>query len=129
MNVTEFKNKREELGIDGTGVECVTKKEMTWTSKSTGEKVIIPVGTSVHVDFSPKKLPSRIFVTFGDKVLRALTGNGHQWLTKFSKPPTIITLERRACDGVSKSVLGERVEPDGYGPTGAPSWELVVGVI
>lgn len=32
-------------------------------------------------------------------------------------------------DGISKSITGYKVEPDGYGPDGAPSWLIVLGYI
>ena len=39
------------------------------------------------------------------------------------------TLEKWSSDGVAKSVTGQRVEPDGWGVDGAPSWLLAIGVI
>lgn len=129
MKLTEFNNKREELGIEGTGINTTTKKEMSWTSKTSGEKITIPSGTNVHVDFSPKKTPNRIWITYGDNALRAMTSNAHTWLGKIAKPPTLKTLEKRCSDGIDRSVLGEKVEIDGFGEHGDPSWSLVFGII
>jgi len=47
----------------------------------------------------------------------------------FFKAPSLATMERWSMDGVAKSVSGHRVEPDGYGPDGSPSWLLAIGVI
>jgi len=46
----------------------------------------------------------------------------------FMKVPSMSSLSRMA-DGLSKSVTGKTVEPDGYGPDGSPSWLLVLGMI
>jgi hypothetical protein len=45
------------------------------------------------------------------------------------KQPSARSLERWSEDGVCESVFGARVEPDGYGPHGEPSWLLAIGVI
>ena len=50
-------------------------------------------------------------------------------LRGFPKPPSISTVERWNEEGVARSVDGQRVEPDGYSPDGAPSWCLVLGLI
>ena len=47
----------------------------------------------------------------------------------FFKKPSPRTLERWGNDGVAKSVTGKRVELDGYGPDGSPSWFLAMGLI
>ncbi len=44
----------------------------------------------------------------------------------FFKEPSLRTLEKWSSDGIAKSVTGHRVEPDGYGPDGSPSWLLVM---
>lgn len=45
------------------------------------------------------------------------------------KAPSINTLQRWSDDGVAKSVLGKRIEPDGHDEYGSPSWLLVMGLI
>jgi hypothetical protein len=45
------------------------------------------------------------------------------------KVPSMKTLEKWSFDGVAKSMLGKRVEPDGYDSEGSPSWLIVVGAI
>lgn len=47
----------------------------------------------------------------------------------FGPAPKIETMEKWSNDGVAKSVTGRRVEPDGHGPDGSPSWLLVMNVI
>ena len=49
--------------------------------------------------------------------------------TSVCKQPSVTSLMRWFEDGVSKSVGGKRVEPDGYDPDGFPSWLLVTGMI
>jgi hypothetical protein len=46
----------------------------------------------------------------------------------FMKEPSMSALEDMS-DGIAKSVTGKKVEPDGYGPDGSPSWLLALGMI
>ena len=58
--------------------------------------------------------------------------DGRELMLKFStliKSPSVATMERWSNDGVAKSVLGARVEPDGHGPYAEPSWMLALGMI
>ena len=48
---------------------------------------------------------------------------------KVIKNPSDRSLEKWTIDSVCKSVFGNNVEPDGYGPEGEPSWLLAVGLI
>jgi len=57
------------------------------------------------------------------------TENLHNYVSGISRPPSIRVMEKWMFDGVAKSVTGKRVEPDGIGPDGAPSWMLVFGII
>ena len=50
------------------------------------------------------------------------------WGMRF-KVPSMAALEKYSDDGIAKSMLGNKVEPDGYDDMGSPSWLLVVGVI
>ncbi len=43
--------------------------------------------------------------------------------------PSIGKLERQSNDGVCDSILGKRVEPDGWDEHGSPSWLLALGMI
>jgi hypothetical protein len=47
----------------------------------------------------------------------------------FSKQPSYTTMYKWMNGGIAKSVTGQRVEPDGFGPDGSPSWMLAAGVI
>lgn len=48
---------------------------------------------------------------------------------KFFKAPSVHTMQKWSFDGIAKSVSGLRVEPDGHGPDGSPSWLLALGMI
>ena len=50
-------------------------------------------------------------------------------ITSAFKAPSMASLERWSMDSVCKSVTGKRVEPDGHGSDGSPSWLLVFGLI
>ena len=129
MKTTEFNEKRSEYGIEGTGVLSTTREDRTWTNKTTGDQTIIPSGSKVHVWFSPKVRPDRMFVQYGEFTGIAHTKLASQWLTGFNKAPSMRTLMKNEFNSVAKSVTGKRVEPDGYGPDGSPSWLLVLGLI
>jgi len=132
MNITEYQNKKDELGIKGIGVTVTTKIDRIWRNKTTNEVVFtIPAGSKVHVDFSPQKHSNRIFIfhPITGEVKISQTINAHNWLTGISKPPTLKTLEKWSMNGVAKSVTGAKVEPDGFGPDGSPSWLLACSLI
>lgn len=61
--------------------------------------------------------------------LAVLPTQGHKLLNKFPKPPNIRSLERTYENrGLVKAVDGKMVEVDGFSPSGAPSWGLVLGI-
>lgn len=128
MKLNEFDHAK--YGIKGSGVECEVKVLHEWKNKTTGElTAVLNAGECVKVWFSPKMYSGSIFVQYKDFVGVSKAVNAHQWLTKFTKMPTMRTLEKYSWDGIAKTVIGEKTEPDGFGPTGAPSWLLVVGII
>lgn len=45
------------------------------------------------------------------------------------KTPSMRSLEKWTYDSVCKSVTGKRVEPDGWGDDGSPSWLLALEMI
>jgi len=45
------------------------------------------------------------------------------------KRPTIKTLEKWQSDSIANSIVGEKVELDGYDQYGFPSWVLYMGLI
>lgn len=91
-------------------------------SKLTGQE--IPIGTEFEITFV--KTPSGIDAM-------KLQNAEHNLLTSkfnlFFKEPSLKKLEKWSLDGICESVTGKRVETDGYGPDGSPSWFLVMGMI
>lgn len=47
----------------------------------------------------------------------------------FTTVPTLRTLEKWSNDGIARSTMGAKVEPDGTDANGAPSWLLALGMI
>lgn len=130
MKLQEFNEKKTEIGIEGTGITSTVRKTLTWTNKETGEVICsLSPGDKVQIYFAPRRLACRIFIINGDFVGRSRTVNAYKYFTGFTKPPTINTLEKRMYNGISRSVINEKVEPDGFGPSGAPSWEICLGFI
>ena len=126
MNNTEFLAQRATIGIEGTGIDSKTKLDIQLKD---GTK--IPAGSKVHIDFAPKSIANAnlMYVTLGDRVYKTRINVAHRKYSGISKPPGQKMLEKYGNDCVARSVVGERVEPDGYGPTGAPSWLLVLSLI
>lgn len=50
-------------------------------------------------------------------------------ITSAFKAPSMSLLERWSYESVVRTPTGKRVEPDGHGPDGSPSWLLVMGFI
>ena len=50
-------------------------------------------------------------------------------ITSAFKAPSMASLEKWSYDSICKTPTGKRVEPDGYGSDGSPSWLLVMGFI
>lgn len=74
-----------------------------------------------------------VFVRNGDMdSVGIFSYNGRELKMRYRsvlKNPSIKSLEKWTSDSVCKSVFGNKVEPDGFGPEGEPSWLLAVGLI
>lgn len=57
-----------------------------------------------------------------------LVSNGYVYHKEVTIPSTK-TLERWMMDGVAKTLLGKRIEPDGHTADGCPSWLIYLGLI
>jgi hypothetical protein len=101
-----------------------TKREIRFKSG-----LVIPFGTSFECFFNPER-NDRVFFQYEGVTKSLRLETSHKYLTGFSKPPSINTLEKWDSEnGVCKTPTGFRTEPDGYGPDGSPSWLLVLGMI
>ena len=55
--------------------------------------------------------------------------NLYKYVSGFKKPPSMRALEKMASDGIARSITGKKVEPDGFGPDGSPSWLIALGLV
>lgn len=124
MNVTEFESQMSVLGIEGSGFDSKTKVDIRWK-----DGTVTPANTSVHIWFSPKNLPSKMFIQTGDRVYQTRISGGNLKYVGITKVPSLRTMEKYSWDGIAKTVTGFKTEPDGFGPDGSPSWMLVEGII
>jgi hypothetical protein len=70
-------------------------------------------------------------------IIRAVSESGEavnvpirHWEMAFGiKRPSLKTLTKYTEEGISRSVFGKRVEPDGFDDEGSPSWLLAEGLI
>jgi hypothetical protein len=51
------------------------------------------------------------------------------WCRAIRTLPSLNTMREMSCEGIAETPTGYRVEPDGRGPDGSPSWLLIFGVI
>lgn len=115
------------------------KQPMAFTaSKTYVLKTFIPLksgdtivaGTKATISFDPRSNSVALVQFDGrDKPTVLKIVNLHKYFAGMSKPPTMSALEKMNDKGVCSTVTGARVEPDGYGPDGAPSWLLVMGMV
>ena len=115
-----------------------TKRELTW--KNHEVPCVIPPGTKVTLYWSTNN-PSRVYLEYAGHLRAVRTKNmKDNFIGKFKKMPSLTTLQKKMPSLTTlqkwewqgrycETVLGEKTEPDGYGPSGAPSWMLVMGVI
>ncbi len=52
-----------------------------------------------------------------------------RWCRDVQCLPSKHDLHEWCCDSICETPTGDRVEPDGHGPDGAPSWLLALGLI
>lgn len=87
---------------------------------------VVPVGAEIEMRWEQCNWKPFVRVNGGEEMKFSLVG-----VTKMlgTKQPSESTLMRWDNDGYSKSIMGKRVEPDGYDEYGSPSWLLALGLI
>lgn len=122
----EFKSKGFRAASVKTagGIPVTVKKNITLK-----DGTVIGAGTRGSLRFNEQS-PRQAIVDFDTRPNTKLgVANLFDYFGRpFMKVPSMSTLSRMA-DGLSKSVTGKTVEPDGYGPDGSPSWLLILGMI
>lgn len=118
----------------GHGQRLEEAKRHTTKQDITSKKgASIPQGTEVTLSWkssSGAEQPQLTRITDGSgNTVAVRTANLEKYITGISKAPSIKTLEKWSDDGMSKSVLGAKVEPDGWDAAGSPSWMLAMGLI
>ena len=76
-------------------------------------------------------IPSNNFVLIEseDKKCRIPYTKANKYLTKFTKEPSLKTLEKHSLSGITKTPIGNKVEMDGCDMYGFPSWFIINGLI
>lgn len=103
-------------------------RELKTKADATNPKPTIEVGTKCDVRFYLKNDVEQMMEIKAD--------NGAVWnlptriaIKYFKKLPSMKMLEKWVNDSICLSVTGKRVEPDGTGPDGSPSWLLALSMI
>lgn len=84
-----------------------------------------PIGATVNCEFRER----HVRLTYGDAAIMMPYTHASKYLTKFKPYPSMKSLENMTYGSIATTVIGSRVEPDGHGPYGDPSWLLVAGLI
>jgi len=104
-----------------------TKRELRFGV--TEPKPTFPAGSRIQVAFAEGQ-DQHVFVREGQhRILRLSLTRAIGAITGFSAVPSERTLEKWMFDDVCKTPTGHRVEPDGHGPDGSPSWLRALGLI
>jgi hypothetical protein len=130
MKLETFEAKRETYKLNRETplmVRVTARRE--WNNKQTGQiSHFLEVGQEVGIFFS-ERYPGSIFIKTDSAVLIGKVSFAHKYLEGFRKPPTMKTLNKWSWDGIARSVLNQKVEPDGWDCFGSPSYLLVYGII
>lgn len=86
---------------------------------------VFPVGATVACEFKDTHLR----VSIGENAVNMPYRYAAKHLTGFKPEPSMRALEKMVNDSIVPTPLGNRVEPDGYGPYGDPSWLIIMGII
>lgn len=89
-------------------------------------KEVVPAGTVVRVDFNTDKDDS-IKLVLADRIIRLPTELAFRYVDGFSRPPKMRQLQQWADEGYCLTVIGNKVNTNGYGPNGDPSWMIALG--
>jgi hypothetical protein len=116
---------KEAAGKPNTGIPVTLKKD----SLKLKDGTVLQAGEKATVRFDEAN-PAMAIVDFASrpntristKYLEGIFGK------PFMKMPTWSAIEKMG-DGIAKSVTGKKVEPEGFGPDGSPSWLLVLGLV
>ena len=85
----------------------------------------IPAGAKVSIAWIDSNI--RAEIAYNGRVARVRSMTAAKALA--GKVPTTRSFEKWASDGVCPTPTGKRVEPDGIGSDGVPSWLMIAGLI
>ena len=119
-----------QVKVAGKTYKKKSKKDMKLKNRD-----VIPKGTPFVVSFQRQDPLLRTDwagpsgTDYAKKGLNIGISNLHLYFSGFSKPPGTRALQHMVYDGIASTVTGQKVEPDGHGTDGSPSWLLVLGMI
>lgn len=90
---------------------------------------VFPIGTDFSVSFvGGGSVIAVLVATISGKQFKTNCVRLPRYFDGFRVPSTA-ALEKAIDEGICRSVMGERVEPDGWDQHGSPSWLLALGMI
>jgi len=102
------KMKRDVRNKNGVEIKAGEMVDLKWMEPKPHFTVLLKPGTEERVIVATKNLHSYV---------------------NAPKAPSVYLMEKWSEDGVAKSILGHRTEPDGWDPNGSPSWMLALRLI
>ena len=128
---TYIKSLPEGIEIEETN-DCSLDEASGYALKSeikTKGGEIFPKGSNLRIEkFEEQGSYWKIVFTDGNKTIKIPVATAYKYVN-LPKPPGIAALTKMDDNGVGTTITGKRVEPDGKGPDGSPSWLLVLGMI
>ena len=103
---------------------------------ATGDVLVYDTGSSEWDRYDASDLSNRVVKgviysydsTAGETILLPVQ-IAYKYVKGIPKPPGMRQLQNWMEEGRAKAIDGKTVEPDGFSPSGAPSWLLVLGMI
>lgn len=120
---SDFEGGKIPRGLTKQPIKVQVKTEL---KSKEGVPVLKPSQT---IDVYFGKRPTHIYIFSEGKWWSLNIQSASKYLTKFKPAPSLNSLQKMSSDGIVSTPIGTRVEPDGTGPNGEPSWLLVMGVI
>lgn len=108
--------------VRGLKYQPINVKAKAVLKNKVGEEILKP-GETFQIFFSTN--PRFIYIFAVGKWWSLPVASAHKYLTKFKPQPGLNSLD----GSVISTPIGNKVEPDGIGPNGDPSWLLVLGLI
>lgn len=127
MNISKELIKLAEKIETSTKIAGTNKRQLSKDFK-TKNGVEFRKGEDIMLSWEVNKWNIAYINASGDRKCAIKTESLPKYISTI-KEPSMKALEKMVGDGIAKSILGNKVEPDGWDQYDAPSWLLAIGLI